>query len=217
MRRWISLLFALCVLLGVCVQSPASAEGQSPNTQNAARRVSVPIEGEAVRPRVLVAYFSATGVTRSLAESAAEVLKADLVEIVPRSPYTADDLDYGDASSRSSREQGDADARPAISGRVENMEDYDVVLLGYPIWHGQAPRILCTFLESYDLTGKKIVPFCTSQSSGIGSSDANLHAFAERADWTPGKRFAGDASQLEVEEWIKGLDLPVEDESAAQK
>lgn len=216
MRRWISLLFALWVLLGVSVQSLASAEGEALNVQDAAPAASTPTEGADARPRVLVAYFSATGVTRSLAENAAAALNADLYEIVPQRPYTAGDLDYGDPSSRSSREQGDADARPAISGCVENMEDYDVVLLGYPIWHGQAPRILCTFLESYDLTGKLIVPFCTSQSSGIGSSDANLHAFAERADWTPGKRFAGDASQLEVEEWIKGLDLPADRKSAAR-
>ncbi|MBD5477156.1 MAG: hypothetical protein HDR17_14425, partial [Lachnospiraceae bacterium] len=108
--------------------------------------------------RTLVAYFSATGATRLLAEYASDILSADLYEIVPEVPYTDADLAYY-TNGRADREQSDDTARPAISGGIENMADYDVIFLGYPIWHGQAPKIICTFLESYDLTGKTIIPF----------------------------------------------------------
>ena len=161
----------------------------------------------AVGGKTLVAYFSATNTTRPLAEYAADILNADLYEIVPEDPYTDADLAYY-TNGRADREQNDASARPAISGIVENMADYDVIFLGYPIWHGQAPRIISTFLESYDLTGKTIVPFCTSHSSGIGSSDTNLHSLASGASWLAGRRFAGGTTRSAMEDWISGLDLP---------
>lgn len=97
--------------------------------------------------------------------------------------------------------------RPTISGRVESMDKYDIVFLGYPIWHGQAPRIISTFLESYDFANKTIVPFCTSQSSGIGSSDRNLHALADGVKWLDGSRFSGNESSNAVSDWIEGLGL----------
>ena len=96
---------------------------------------------------------------------------------------------------------------PAISGGVDNMEQYDVIFLGYPIWWGQAPKIISTFLESYDLSGKTIVPFCTSGSSGIGSSATNLHSLAGSATWLDGQRFSGSASRSTVESWVNGLGL----------
>lgn len=161
----------------------------------------------AVGGKTLVAYFSATNTTRPLAEYAADILSADLYEIVPEDPYTDADLAYY-TNGRADREQNDASARPAISGIVENMADYDVIFLGYPIWHGQAPRIISTFLESYDLTGKTIVPFCTSHSSGIGSSDTSLHSLASGANWLAGRRFAGGTSRSTIESWINGLNLP---------
>lgn len=157
--------------------------------------------------KVLVAYFSATGTTRPLAEYAADILNADLYEIVPEDPYTDADLAYY-TNGRADREQNDPAARPAITGSVENMAGYDVVFLGYPIWHGQAPRIISTFLESYDFSGKTIVPFCTSHSSGIGSSDTNLHSLASGANWLAGRRFAGGTTRSTIEDWINGLDLP---------
>ena len=163
--------------------------------------------GPAVGGKTLVAYFSATNTTRPLAEYAADILNADLYEIVPEDPYTDADLAYY-TNGRADREQNDPTARPSISGSVENMADYDVIFLGYPIWHGQAPRIISTFLESYDLTGKTIVPFCTSHSSGIGSSDTNLHSLASGANWLAGRRFAGGTDRSTIESWINGLDLP---------
>lgn len=163
-----------------------------------------PDEGD----NILVAYFSATGNTENIANHLDALLDADLYEIVPQEPYTSADLDYNNSSSRSQAEQRDPNARPAISGRVENMEDYDVIFLGYPIWNGQAPRIISTFLESYDLADKTIVPFCTSASSGIGSSATNLHDLASDANWLSGQRFSGNASQSTVASWVDGLDLP---------
>ncbi len=163
--------------------------------------------GPAAGGKTLVAYFSATNTTRPLAEYASDILNAGLYEIVPETPYTEADLAYY-TNGRADQEQNDPSARPAISGSVENMADYDVILLGYPIWHGQAPRIISTFLESYDLTGKTIVPFCTSHSSGIGSSDTNLHSLASGANWLAGRRFAGGTDRSTMESWINGLDLP---------
>ena len=163
--------------------------------------------------RTLVAYFSATGTTRPLAEYAAEILDADLYEIVPAEPYTDADLDYY-SGGRADQEQDDPDARPAITGSVENMEQYDTVLLGYPIWHGQAPRIISTFLESYDFTGKTIVPFCTSHSSGIGSSDDNLRPLAPDANWLEGTRFSGGTTKEEIEMWINDLGLAAANSAA---
>ncbi len=163
--------------------------------------------------KVLVAYFSATGTTRPLAEYAGDMLGADLYEITPQQPYTEDDLAYY-TGGRADQEQDDPSARPAISGSVENMGQYDVVFIGYPIWHGQAPRIISTFLESYNFSGKTIVPFCTSHSSGGGSSDTNLHSLAPKANWLPGQRFAGGATRDEIEQWIDSLDIPQQGETA---
>lgn len=160
-----------------------------------------------VGSNILVAYFSATGTTRPLAEDAADILGADLYEIVPKVPYTEADLKYY-TNCRADKEQNDPTARPAISGDVADMGQYDVVFIGYPIWHGQAPRIISTFLESYDFTGKTIVPFCTSHSSGIGSSDTNLHSLAGDANWLSGKRFAAGTSKETMKEWIDTLNLP---------
>lgn len=153
---------------------------------------------------ILVVYFSATGTTKQIADYAADILNADIYEIVPEVPYTDEDLAYY-TGGRADKEQNDTTARPAISGSVENMEQYNTILLGYPIWHGQAPRIVSTFLESYDFSGKTLVPFCTSHSSGIGSSDTNLHSLAANAEWLGGKRFPADTSKEEVQEWLDSL------------
>ena len=156
---------------------------------------------------VLVAYFSATGNTAHIARHIQTVLDADLYEIVPEESYTDDDLNYSNDSCRANQEQNDPDARPAITGVLEHPENYDIVFLGYPIWWGEAPKIIYTFLESYDFDGVTIVPFCTSGSSGIGSSAENLHALAPDASWLPGQRFGGSASQEEVAAWVEELEL----------
>ncbi len=122
----------------------------------------------------LVAYFSASGVTARAARSLAQVAGADLFEIVPEEPYTAADLDWRNRRSRSSLEEKDPSARPAVGGRVDNMDAYDTVFVGFPIWWGHEPAIVDTFLEQYDLSGKTVVPFATSGGSGAGGSDRRL-------------------------------------------
>ena len=148
-----------------------------------------------VSTKTLVVYFSCTGTTELVAEYITEILGADSYRIVPEDPYTEADLAYY-TNGRADQEQNDPDVRPAISGGVENMDEYDTIILGYPIWHGQAPRIISTFLESYDFSGKTIVPFCTSHSSGIGSSADNLHVLcADSTLWMEGRRFEAGTSK----------------------
>ena len=156
---------------------------------------------------VLVAYFSATGNTENIAEHLVSILDADLYEIVPQVPYTSEDLNYSNDDCRANQEQNDPTARPAISGSVENMEDYEVIFLGYPIWWGDAPKIISTFLETYDFDGKTIVPFCTSGSSSIGGSVSDLEALTSGAAWLDGQRFSGSASQETVSQWVDSLGL----------
>lgn len=184
------------------VQEHALSEG---GTSAAADESEPASEADA---RVLVAYFSATGHTENIARHVQTVLDADLYAIVPEVPYTDDDLDYSNDACRANREQNDPDARPAIAGTSAHPEDYDVVFLGYPIWWGQAPKIIQTFLESYDWEGVTIVPFCTSGSSDIGSSAENLHALAPDADWLAGRRFGASATQEEVAAWVAEMELP---------
>lgn len=160
--------------------------------------------------KVLVAYFSATGTTKTLAEYAADAMGADLYEITPEEPYTDEDLDYGNDHSRSSLEMNDPDARPSISGSVENMEQYDIIFLGYPIWWGDAPRIIASFVESYDFSGKTVVPFCTSGGSGIGSSARNLHGLvASDVTWLDGERLSSGSSRDDIVNWVSGLGLDI--------
>ncbi len=155
--------------------------------------------------KILVAYFSATNNTEGVAQKLADGLGADLYEITPEQPYTSADLDYGNSKSRSSVEMNDPSACPAISGSVENMEQYDVVLVGYPIWWGDAPRIMSTFIESYDFSGKTLVAFCTSASSGFGNSDSTLRSAASGAVWLKGQRFSAGADASDVMKWANGL------------
>ena len=125
--------------------------------------------------KTLVAVFSASGVTRNVGREIARVTGGDFFEIVPGEHYTAADLNYMNSKSRRSLEMNDPNSRPEIASAVENMDSYDTVIIGFPIWWGVAPRIIETFLESYDFSGKTIVPFCTSGGSGVGRSDTELH------------------------------------------
>ena len=157
--------------------------------------------------RCLVVYLSCTNITKGIAERIASITDGTTFRIEPEVPYTSADLDYNNSSSRANREQNDPSARPAIANTLEGLENYDVVFLGYPIWWGDAPKIISTFLESHDLSGKTIVPFCTSHSSGIGSSDTDLHPLAPQAVWKDGRRFGGSESEETIKEWIDGLGL----------
>lgn len=152
---------------------------------------------------ILVVYFSRTGNTEELALYVADYCNADVFEIEAKEPYTEEDIDYGNSNSRTSIEQNDSSVRPEIANQVTNMEQYNLIILAYPIWWGQAPRIIDTFLESYDFTNKTIIPFCTSASSDIGSSDDDLHALvSSNVVWVEGKRFAAGTSEETIIEWI---------------
>ena len=154
--------------------------------------------------KTLVAYFSATGTTMEAATKLAKVANADLHEIVPEVPYTPADLNWRDKSSRSSVEMADKSSRPTIANKVENMEQYDTVFVGYPIWWYVAPTIINTFLEQYDLTGKTIVPFFTSGGSGAGETMKYLKPSAPGASWVDPKNlnYMGEA---EMKSWIDSL------------
>lgn len=208
------------LLVFVLVFSLASCGGNSENNRasagenasTSAESASAATESEtpeydAAEQKILVAYFSATGTTEGVAEQIAEGLSCDLYEITLQDPYTDADLNYSDTNSRTTSEMNDENARPAISGSVSDMAQYDVVFLGYPIWWGEAPKIINTFLESYDFFGKTIVPFCTSGSSGISSSVSALKPLASGATWLEGRRFGGGVSDETVMEWVRSLNL----------
>ena len=206
MKKAIAVLLFMAMVLGLtaCGNSASNStddesvsEMQQEETESAAAQ-----EG-----KVLVAYFSATNTTKGVAEHIADGLNADIYEIVPEEPYTNADLNYNDNNSRTTIEMNDPDVRPAISGSVDNMEQYKIVFIGFPIWWSEAPRIISTFVESYDLSGKTIVPFCTSGGSGVGSSATNLEKLTEGADWLAGKRLRGNDSQDTVMEWVNSLGL----------
>lgn len=199
-------------------QSSASGSAESTSSENTDSDISesvpestLPVSDSQPEPteenktKTLVVYFSCTNTTRTLAEYAADILNADIYEIVPAEPYTEADLAYY-TNGRADQEQSDPAVRPAISGGISNMSDYDTIILGYPIWHGQAPRIISTFLESYDFSEKKIAPFCTSHSSGIGSSADNLHSLCS-AEWRSGKRFGGNTSKDEINKWLNEIGI----------
>ena len=155
--------------------------------------------------RKLVAYFSASGVTKRAAERLAKAAGADLFKIKPAVPYSQADLDWTNKKSRSSVEMGNPDSRPEIAERLENMEEYDTVFLGFPIWWYVAPTIIDTFLESYDFSGKTIVPFATSGGSGFGRTAEVLKPLcSDTVKWLPGKML-NRTSEKEMEEWVSSL------------
>ncbi len=153
--------------------------------------------------KALVAYFSASGVTKRLAERLADAIGADLFEIVPEQVYTDADLNWQDQKSRSSVEMKDRACRPAIASKVDNMAQYDVVFVGFPVWWYREPSIIDTFAESYEFGGKTIVPFATSGSSGIGDSGRNIGELAKGSKAEAGKRFSANASADELKEWAE--------------
>ncbi len=159
---------------------------------------------EVLKTNVLIAYFSNTGTTEEIAKQIEEETAGDLFKITPQVPYTQEDLNYSNSNSRASAEQADPSIRPQIANTVEGMEGYNIVFLGYPIWFGDAPRIINTFLESYNFADKTVIPFCTSGSSGIGSSDTNLHALTpENTIWLDGVRLQSP----NVKTWIDSLGI----------
>ena len=152
----------------------------------------------------LVAYFSASGVTAKVAETLAEAIGADIFEIEPKVPYTEADLNWMDKKARSTIEMNDPASRPEIAVKRDNMKDYDTIFVGFPIWWYVAPTIIDTFVESYDLSGKTIVPFATSGGSGMGKTVDVLSKLSPNAKWQTGK-MANGISEKEIENWVNNL------------
>ena len=151
--------------------------------------------------KALVAYFSAGGTTKRVAERLAAGIGADLHEIVPKVPYTSADLNWQNRQSRSSVEMNDRNVRPEIASKVQDMAQYDVVFVGFPVWWYREPSIIDTFMELYDFSGKKIILFATSGGSQMGDSGKNMQALAVGARVDAGRRFASNASEKELADW----------------
>lgn len=190
MNKLLSLILTMVILASCSSQSSSSDTSRS--------------SGQTINPgdnNVLVAYFSVTNNTKKLANYAKDHLNSDIFEIVPTQEYTSADIDYN-SDCRANREQNDDNARPKIKYTISDISQYDTIVLGYPIWWGQAPKIMYTFIESYDFKDKIILPFCTSGSSSIGSSATNLAKSAPSANWLDGKRFAANTSKEEIGKWL---------------
>ena len=158
--------------------------------------------------RILVACFSAGGVTAKAAREIAAVENADYAEIRPEVPYTAEDLDWRNRQSRSSLEMSDPNCRPALAGCVENMAQYDVVFVGFPIWWGREPSVVATFLDAYDFAGKRIIPFCTSGGSPMGGTAARIRSLVGPSAYVDrGRRLGGEVSEADLKTWTEGLKL----------
>lgn len=157
--------------------------------------------------KILVAYFSASGVTAKAAKKLAEAANAKLYEIKPVIPYTKADLNWMDKKSRSSIEMNDPSSRPVLANQLSDMENYDIIFVGFPIWWYVAPTIINTFLESYDFSGKTIIPFATSGGSGMGRTNEILKPSCPNATLLPGKILNGKLSETDIKTWIESLNL----------
>lgn len=198
----------LClVILGSCGSEISKIGGENEDMKIGTAKRTKRERGK--EDKYLVAYFSCTNNTKTVANRLAETLSADIHEIQPEENYTAADLEYNDPKSRSSIEQNDPNSRPKLSSQLNDVSQYDVIFLAYPIWWGSAPKVIYTFLESYDFTGKTIVPLCTSGGSGIGSSGEELENITnDQTNWLSGKRFDKNVSTKELKTWFSKLNIP---------
>ena len=188
--------------------APETADGAAESSKDTDGVSSESAGSQDTQPehkKVLVAVFSATGTTKGVAEKIAAIEDADLYEIRAAQEYTAADLDWNDRESRSTKEQNDSSVRPEIGSERISLEGYETIYIGFPIWWGEEPRIMDTFVESYDFDGITVIPFCTSSSSGIGRSGKNLEDNAKSGNWLDGKRFSGGVSESELRDWIDDL------------
>ena len=164
------------------------------------------IENSNINNKSLVLYFSATNNTEQIAKYISEITSSDILEIIPKDVYTNEDLDYNNNNSRANREQNDKNARPKISNKLD-LENYDIIYLGYPIWWEEEPRIILTLLDNYNLENKTIIPFCTSGGSGIELSVNNIRNYNNKLNVLDGKRFSSNSSKEEVITWINSLNI----------
>ena len=208
MKKILLILLTLCMMIGLAACSGSNTSDEAAGTDNemaSTEEQTSEAEGNDSENSTLVVYFSVTGNTRGVAEKIADITGADVYEIKAAKEYTSEDIDYDNSDSRTTHEQNDSSARPEIGSDTISLEGYTTIYIGYPIWWGQEPRIMDTFVESYDFDGITMIPFCTSGSSDIGQSGQNLADNAGSGSWLEGKRFASDASEDEISTWIDGL------------
>lgn len=209
----------IVLFLSLVMSLSLTACGNSSSDDDTALRSTAPAESaeepssqpetQSEAGETLVVYYSATGNTEQVANDIADITGGDLFELEPVEPYTSDDLDWTDDNSRVSREYYDESLRDVelVADTVENWDSYDTVFIGYPIWWGIAAWPMDTFVENNDFTGKTVIPFCTSSSSGIGDSGNLLADLAGTGDWQDGARFRSGADEADVQEWVNGLGL----------
>ena len=211
MKKILSILLTLCLIIGLTACSGGSSE-ETADTDNGSEATAAEQTDDTetnesgTGSETLVVYFSATGNTRGVAEKIATITGADIYEIKAAQEYTEADLDWNDSDSRTTHEQNDASVRPEIGSDPVSLEGYRTIYIGYPIWWGEEPRIMDTFVESYDFGSITMIPFCTSGGSGIGRSGQNLAENAGSGNWLEGARFSGGASEDELRSWIEGLE-----------
>lgn len=217
MKKLTSILLALVLVFSFAACSNSSSDGASttnsttsaPADAQSADESSDNNTNSSSNSKILVVYYSATGSTKAVAETIANTAGADLFEIIPVDPYTSDDLNWTNDNSRVSVEHNDESKRdvPLTKTTPDNWADYDTVFIGYPIWWGIAAWPVNNFVKGNDFTGKTVIPFCTSSSSGLGQSGDLLADMAGTGNWQDGERFSSGASLSKVESWVNGLDL----------
>lgn len=208
MRKILSILLALCLTIGLTACSGGDSSDEATETENGSAAAEEQTEADIGNSgnETLVVYFSATGNTKGVAEKIASITGADTYEIKAAQEYTDADLDWNDDDSRSTHEQNDPDVRPEIGSEKVSLDGYKTIYIGYPIWWGEEPRIMDTFVESYDFDGITMIPFCTSGGSGIGRSGQNLADKAGSGNWIDGDRLESSISEDELKTWIEGLE-----------
>ena len=203
------MILSMLVFAGCSSKNEAPEEPAEPETAQAEEQETAPDESASNDAQngsdVLVVYFSATGTTKGVAEKIASITSADIYEIKAAQEYTEADLDWNDSDSRTTHEQNDKSVRPEIGSDPVSLEGYSTIYIGFPIWWGEEPRIMDTFVENYDFDGITVIPFCTSGSSDIGESGSNLSSNAGSGNWLDGKRFDGDASEEDIQAWLEEL------------
>ena len=214
MKKLTSILLALVLVFSFAACSNNSSNGESstnsaPASTQSANESSNNDTNSSSNSKTLVVYYSATGSTKAVAETIANTAGADLFEITPVDPYTSDDLNWTDDNSRVSVEHNDESKRdvPLTKTTPDNWADYDTVFIGYPIWWGIAAWPVNNFVKGNDFSGKTVIPFCTSTSSGLGQSGDLLADIAGTGNWQDGERFSSGASSSKVEFWVNGLEL----------
>jgi flavodoxin len=215
MKKWIVLILSVVMVLGLAAcgsrqnGSDESSSETSMGTQDNSNSETSAKTPEVSGGKTLVVYYSASGNTEEVANYIASAMDGDLFEIVPTEIYTGADLDWTDEDSRVSREHDNEDERnvPLVSDTVDNWDEYDTVFIGYPIWWGIAAWPVDGFIKANDFTGKTVIPFCTSSSSGLGESGELLKEMAGTGEWLEGERFRSGASEETVLSWVEGLGL----------